>query len=98
MTRYHATSAGNVAFTSTEETEFDAEEASYAAGADARTAEEVRSKRDQLLAKTDWVVIRAKELGQPVPVDYYEYRGDLRQVPEQAGFPHTIIWPTEIEG
>ena len=58
----------------------------------------VRAKRDELLAKTDWVVIRAKELGQTVPAAIFEYRGDLRQIPEQDGFPHTIIWPTEIEG
>lgn len=64
----------------------------------AAAAANVRTERDALLAKTDWVVIRAKELGQTVPVAIFEYRGDLRQVPEQAGFPHTIIWPTEIEG
>jgi len=57
-------------------------------------AASVRAERDALLAKTDWVVIRAKELGQPVPIDYYEYRGELRQIPEQAGFPYTISWPT----
>ena len=68
------------------------------AEADAVVAANVREERDKLLAKTDWVVIRAKELGQTVPVAILEYRGDLRQVPEQAGFPHTIIWPTEIEG
>ncbi|MCP4929174.1 MAG: hypothetical protein GY918_08990, partial [Gammaproteobacteria bacterium] len=38
--------------------------------------------------------IRARELGQPVPEAWYDYRGDLRQVPEQEGFPHTISWPT----
>jgi len=56
----------------------------------------VRKERNSLLAATDWVVLRAKELGQTVPLDYYEYRGDLRQLPEQEGFPHTIIWPEEI--
>jgi hypothetical protein len=55
-----------------------------------------REKRDKLLRATDWVVIRAKELGQAVPSDVYNYRGDLRQVPEQDGFPNTITWPEEI--
>ena len=50
----------------------------------------------QSIAATDWVVLRAKELGQPVPLDVYTYRGDLRQLPEQAGFPATITWPEEI--
>jgi len=60
----------------------------------ARVAAEVRKERDRLLAECDWVAIRARELGQPVPEAWYDYRGDLRQVPQQAGFPHTIDWPT----
>jgi len=63
---------------------------------DTRIAANVRAERDALIAKTDWVVTRAKELGQDVPLAIYNYRGDLRQIPDQAGFPHTIIWPTEV--
>ena len=59
-------------------------------------AANAREKRDGLLAATDWVVLRAKELGQPVPLATYTYRGDLRQIPEQTGFPETITWPEEI--
>ncbi|MCP4928377.1 MAG: hypothetical protein GY918_04895 [Gammaproteobacteria bacterium] len=61
---------------------------------DAKAAASVRKERDRLLAECDWVAIRARELGQPVPEAWYDYRGDLRQVPQQAGFPHTIDWPT----
>jgi hypothetical protein len=67
------------------------------AEATAILAANAREKRDGLLAKTDWVVLRAKELGQSVPLNVFEYRGDLRQLPEQVGFPETITWPTEIE-
>ena len=67
------------------------------AEATAILAANARKKRDGLLAKTDWVVLRAKELGQAVPLNVFEYRGDLRQLPEQVGFPETITWPTEIE-
>ena len=67
------------------------------AEATAILAANAREKRDLLLAKTDWVVLRAKELGQSVPLNVFEYRGDLRQLPEQVGFPETITWPTEIE-
>jgi hypothetical protein len=56
-------------------------------------AANAREKRDALLAATDWVVLRAKELGQPVPLAVFEYRGDLRQVPEKVGFPSEITWP-----
>lgn len=60
-------------------------------------AKEVRALRDQLLAESDWVTIRAKELGQTVPEAWYTYRGDLRQIPEQEGFPNNITWPTKPE-
>ena len=96
MTRYHTTAAGNVPFTAEEETARDLEEVAHLAGAGERLAKAAREKRDKLLAATDWVVLRAKELGQPVPLATFEYRGDLRQVPDQVGFPTTIIWPEEI--
>lgn len=55
----------------------------------------VRRKRDHLLDESDWVVIRARELGQDVPRDWFDYRGDLRQIPEQEGFPYAVVWPTK---
>lgn len=57
----------------------------------------VRNRRDNLLQDCDWVTIRSKELGQSVPIEWYTYRGDLRQVPEQAGFPYSVVWPTKPE-
>jgi hypothetical protein len=54
----------------------------------------IRTERDRRLAACDWVVIRAKELGQSVPIEWFTYRGDLRQVPEQTGFPYEVAWPT----
>ena len=59
-------------------------------------AANVREQRNKKLEDTDWVVLRAKELGQPVPLDVYNYRGDLRQLPEQEGFPHNVTWPEEV--
>ena len=70
-------------------------EAAYQARLDADAAAAVRAQRDELLAKSDWVTIRAKELGQDVPIAWYNYRGDLRQIPEQDGFPHDVTFPTE---
>lgn len=52
-----------------------------------------RTERDRRLAACDWVVIRAKELGQSVPIDWFTYRGDLRQLPDQPGFPFEVVWP-----
>lgn len=54
----------------------------------------IRTERDRRLAACDWVVIRAKELGQSVPIDWFTYRGDLRQLPDQPGFPFEVVWPT----
>ena len=54
----------------------------------------VRSLRDSLLAATDWVTLRALETGEPVPPDWQVYRQALRDVPEQAGFPYAVQWPT----
>jgi len=91
-------------FTDTTETDKDGKEttttkaeheAAYQAKLDAEAAAKVRAQRDELLAKSDWVTIRAKELGQDVPIAWYNYRGDLRQIPEQSGFPHNVTFPTE---
>ena len=96
MIRFNATSKGMIPFTPEEEVAADLEAAQWEAGASERLAAAAREKRNVLLAATDWAVLRAKELGQPVPLNVYNYRGDLRQIPEQAGFPTTIIWPEEI--
>jgi hypothetical protein len=53
----------------------------------------IRTKRDKFLAESDWVVTRAKELGQDVPREWFDYRSDLRGIPEQEGFPSSITWP-----
>jgi len=73
------------------------QEAAYQMQQDSQAAERVRAERDRLLGECDWVAIRARELGQSVPDDWYTYRGDLRQVPEQDGFPHNVTWPTKPE-
>ena len=90
MTRYHTTSEGNVAYTAAEETERDAEEASWTAGADDRTAEEVRKERDSLIAATDYYALTDVTMNSEITA----YRQALRDISAQAGFPNTITWPT----
>lgn len=53
----------------------------------------VRADRTRRLAASDWVVIRATELSEPVPAAWLEYRQALRDVTEQRD-PFTIDWPT----
>ena len=90
MTRHHATPNGNVPFTAEEETERDAEEAAYLAGADDRAAEEARNKRNNLLAATDWTA----NSDVTMTTEMTAYRTLLRNLPAQSDFPTTINWPT----
>ena len=90
MTRYHATSNGNVPFTTAEETARDAEEAAWAAGADDRAAAEARQERNNLLAATDWTA----NSDVTMTTEMTAYRTLLRNLPAQADFPTTINWPT----
>ena len=53
----------------------------------------LRHSRDIALQKTDWVITRALEEGNPVPANYVTYRNALRDLPSQEGFPYEYIWP-----
>lgn len=52
----------------------------------------IRSQRDRLLARTDWVALRAADRGEPVPPEWLAYRQALRDVTEQQD-PLNIAWP-----
>lgn len=64
---------------------------------DPRTAEQawadVRARRDQLLAASDWTVTRAVEMQATIPTAWSDYRQDLRDITEQSD-PFNITWPT----
>lgn len=65
---------------------------------DARLAEEVRLYRDNLLAsEVDPIVtnpLRWAELTADQQQALADYRTALLDVPQQIGFPHNIVWPT----
>ena len=52
-----------------------------------------RDTRDNLLAKTDWT--QAKDIPDAVSAKWAPYRQALRDVPQQAGFPENIVWPSK---
>ena len=54
----------------------------------------IRSERDQKLAKTDWIVIKASETGVAETDAWKTYRQSLRDVTTQSD-PDNITWPTE---
>ena len=53
------------------------------------TAEEVRELRDRMLASTDWW--GASDL--TMTEEQKAFRQALRDVTEQSGFPHDVVWP-----
>ena len=94
MPRYHNINGNQVQFTAAEETARDAEEAAWAAGAFDRAIAEVRSKRDRLLAKTDYLALSDQTLTSAMTT----YRTNLRDITngvttvEQV---NAITWPTK---
>jgi uncharacterized protein YlzI (FlbEa/FlbD family) len=54
-------------------------------------ANEVREKRQTLLAETDWWAVADRTMTQAET----DYRQALRDVPAQAGFPENVTWPTK---
>ena len=57
-------------------------------------ADEARTERDRLLADSDWTQVADAPVDQAA---WATYRQALRDVPEQAGFPDNINWPTKPE-
>lgn len=55
----------------------------------------MRDARNAALTRCDWVITRAFEEGTPVPPAYLTYRQELRNLPNQEGFPYEYVWPTE---
>lgn len=94
MTRYHATSEGQIPFTPEEEAEWDVMEAEWAAGANDRAAAEIRTERDAKLTQSDWTQVIDAPIDQAA---WATYRQALRDIPSQTGFPNEITWPTEPE-
>jgi hypothetical protein len=66
---------------------------------DAAAAAEVRAERDRrLVTEVDPIVsnaLRWADLTAAKQAEWTQYRTDLLNVPDQAGFPNTITWPTK---
>ena len=94
MTRYHATSNGNVPFTAEEEAAFDEMEAAWTASANDRAAAEIRTERNSKLTQSDWTQVADTPVNKAA---WATYRQALRDIPNQAGFPNAVTWPVEPE-
>ena len=53
----------------------------------------VRSKRDALLAESDYYLQPDYPATEEGLKAVKAYRTDLRNVPQQAGFPYDVVWP-----
>ena len=52
----------------------------------------IRSHRDMLLKESDWTQVADAPVDQAA---WATYRQALRDVPQQAGFPHEVDWPAK---
>jgi len=63
----------------------------YRLNIDTQASESIRSTRNSLISKSDWMgcsdVVMSDE--------WRQYRQELRDITTQEGFPHNINWPEE---
>lgn len=55
-------------------------------------ADEVRSQRNNRLTRCDWTQVLDAQVDRAA---WAEYRQQLRDVPDQPGFPFNVNWPQE---
>ena len=94
MPRYHNINGNNVQFTAAEETARDNEEAAWANAAPARALSELRSKRNRLLAETDFYGNSDVTMSS----DMTTYRQALRDLPagkDTVDKCENATWPTK---
>ena len=93
MARHKMVNGVRVDFTPEEEAARDAEEAAWAAGAYDRAMTELRSRRNQLLAASDWSALQDVSLTD----EMRDYRKALRDLPtglRTADDVASVDWPT----
>ena len=94
MPRFHNINGNNVQFTAEEETARDNEEAAWANAAPARALAELRSKRNRLLAETDFYGNSDVTMSD----DMTTYRQALRDLPagkDTVDKCNNATWPTK---
>ena len=94
MPRYHNINGNKVQFTAEEETARDAEEKAWADGAVARAQANLRSRRNRLLAETDFYALSDVTMSN----DMKTYRQNLRDLPagkDTVDKCNNATWPTK---
>jgi len=96
MARHKMVNGVRVDFTPEEEAARDAEEAAWAAGAFDRSMTELRSRRNQLLASSDWTQVADVALTVEDDIKWRDYRKALRDLPaglRTADDVTNVDWP-----
>lgn len=57
----------------------------------------IRAERDVRLRKADYAINMAEDAGLDTEA-LRQYRQALRDVPQQPGFPDSVVWPEQPEG
>ena len=86
MPRYKMVNGERIQFTAEEEAQRDQEEAEWAAGEKDRAMIELRSKRNMLLAETDWMALSDNTLS----TEMADYRTQLRDLPSTISEDATV--------
>lgn len=62
-------------------------------------ASAIRQLRNQRLKETDWVVVYHTERGTNIPLEWEQYRQDLRNITDHVNFPRLTEedWPVKPE-
>jgi DMSO/TMAO reductase YedYZ molybdopterin-dependent catalytic subunit len=53
----------------------------------------VSQKRQRLLYSTDWTQIPNNPLSTAQQEVWATYRQELRDIPQQSGYPFNVVWP-----
>ena len=94
MVRYHNINGVKVQFTAEEETARDLEEQAWADGAFDRAISELRTRRNYLLAQTDFYALSDVTMS----AEMTTYRQDLRELPSGLSTDsdvENVTWPTK---
>jgi hypothetical protein len=59
---------------------------------------EVNSQRTALLYSSDWTQIPNNPLTTEQQQEWAVYRQQLRDIPQQSGYPYNVVWPTPPQG
>lgn len=62
---------------------------------DNQKSKQIRAERNAKLAECDWTQLNDTPLDNPAKVEWTNYRQSLRDITNQAGFPHNVVWPVK---